>query len=85
MQKLRILIVEDDLLLAIETESKLKKMGYEVIGIADNSATAFELIYADAPDVILMDIDIKGKMSGTQIGEKNQASQYSDFVPHFFW
>lgn len=69
-QKLNVLIVEDDLLLGIETESKLKKMGYNVIGIADNSGTAFEMIYADSPDVILMDIDIKGKMTGTQIGEK---------------
>jgi len=69
-QKLNVLIVEDDLLLAIETESQLKKMGYDVVGIADNSGTAFELIYSDSPDVILMDIDIKGKMTGTQIGEK---------------
>jgi len=70
IQKLRILIIEDDLLLAIETESQLKKMGYEVIGIADNSAFAFEMIYAESPDIILMDIDIKGKMNGTEIGEK---------------
>jgi len=69
-QKLNVLIVEDDLLLGIETESQLKKMGYNVLGIADNSGTAFEIIYADEPDVILMDIDIKGKMTGTQIGEK---------------
>lgn len=68
--KLNILIVEDDLLLAIETESQVKKMGYNVLGTADNSGTAFEMIYSDSPDVILMDIDIKGKMTGTQIGEK---------------
>lgn len=69
-QKLKILIVEDDLLFAIETESQLKSMGYEVLGTADNSGSALEFIYSDTPDAILMDIDIKGKLSGTQIGEQ---------------
>jgi len=67
---LEILIVEDDLSFSIELEILVKKIGYSVIGTADNSATALELIFSKSPDFILMDIDIEGSLSGTQIGEK---------------
>lgn len=67
---LNILIVEDDLSFSIELEMLVKKIGYQVVGVADNSATALELIFSKSPDFILMDIDIHGSLTGTQIGEK---------------
>lgn len=67
---LNILIVEDELSFALELEILVKKIGYSVIGRVDNSAEALEMIYTENPDLILMDVDIKGKMTGIQIGQK---------------
>ena len=48
----------------------IREIGCTVIESVDNSAEALELIYTESPDLILMDIDIKGRMSGTEIGKK---------------
>lgn len=65
---LRILIVEDDLSFALELEMLLKNIGYSVINRVDNSAAALEMIYAKKPDFILMDVDIKGQLTGIELG-----------------
>lgn len=67
---LNILIVEDDLSFALELEILVTKIGYSIIGRVDNSAEALELIYTENPDLILMDVNIKGKMTGLDIGQK---------------
>lgn len=67
---LKILIVEDNFAFSLELERLVEEIGYEVLGTADNSAEALEMIFSKDPDVILMDIDIKGSLTGTQIGEK---------------
>ena len=69
---LKILIIEDDLSFALELEMMIKEIGYQVIGRVDHSALALEFIYTESPDLILMDIDIKGKLSGLEIGAKIQ-------------
>lgn len=65
---LRLLIVEDDPLFGVELEMLVKDIGYRVIDIVDNAAEALEAIFSEKPDLILMDIDIKGKMTGLDIG-----------------
>ena len=67
---LSILIVEDDIALAVDTEMVINEMGYKVIGIVDNSVDALRIIEQEEPDLILMDIDIKGDLTGIQIAEK---------------
>ena len=67
---LQVLIVEDDLSFAIELKMLVRRMGYEVIDMVDHSARALEVIFSKEPDFILMDIDIKGELSGLQIGER---------------
>ena len=67
---INILIVEDDIVLAIDTEIIVVEMGYTVIGRADNSVDALRIIEEEKPDLILMDIDIKGDLTGIQIAEK---------------
>jgi CheY-like chemotaxis protein len=64
MEKEKILIVEDEILIARDTESKLKKMGYIVTGIAASHDEAIAAINLNKPDLILMDIRIKGQMDG---------------------
>lgn len=67
---LKILIVEDDISFTLELEMILDEMGYQTIGSVDNSAEALDIIFSKEPDLILMDIDIKGNLSGTEIGQK---------------
>jgi len=70
LKDLTILIVEDDFSFALELEILVKEIGYQVVATVDNSAEALEYIFADEPDLILMDVDIKGKFSGIEIAEK---------------
>ncbi len=69
MQKAKILIVEDEAIIAMEVESQLQILGYEVTSIVDTGEKALEKADADRPDLILMDIRIKGKMDGIDAAE----------------
>ncbi len=67
---LNILIVEDNLSFALELEMLLDELNYNVLARVDNSAEALEVIFSKNPDLILMDIDIKGSLTGVEIGQK---------------
>lgn len=62
----RILIVEDEGILAMKTRLDLEQMGHEVVGIVDNGKYAIEIARREAPDLILMDIVLKGSMNGIE-------------------
>ena len=64
MGKAKILIVEDEAIIAMGIESSLQHLGYEVTSIVDTGEKAFEKTEIDKPDIILMDIRIKGEMDG---------------------
>ncbi|MAT55994.1 MAG: hypothetical protein CMN32_16085 [Saprospirales bacterium] len=68
--KLDVLVVEDNLSFALELSMMLEDIGYNVIGQVDNAAEALELIFSKMPDIILMDHDIKGEMTGIELGNK---------------
>lgn len=70
--QLNLLIVEDSVSYALELEQLATKIGYNVIGIADNSADALDIIFSQQPDIILMDINIKGRLSGIDIAKRIQ-------------
>jgi len=65
--KYRILIVEDNLAFAISMEEKLHEWDHDVIGIIDNGNEAIETIQKENPDIILMDINIKGDFNGIEV------------------
>lgn len=67
---MKALIVEDEISIALELELILQELGHEVIGRVDNSTSAYEKIVAEIPDLICMDIDIKGSYNGLDIAEK---------------
>lgn len=67
---LEILIVEDNLSYAIELEMIVSELEYQLLGIVNNADDALKMIYSKKPDLILMDIDIKGQMTGIDIAEK---------------
>ncbi len=62
----RILIVEDEIVVASEIKLRLEAMGYGVLGIVNNGREAIELAERHEPDIILMDITLKGKMTGLE-------------------
>lgn len=70
MEKLNIFIVEDESIVAKDIQNSLIKLGYNVIGSANNGKDAIEKITELMPDLVLMDIMIKGSMNGIEVSEK---------------
>ena len=62
----KILLVEDDMIIAADLSIQLTKMGYEVIGINTRAEDALKTIKDSRPDIILMDIVLSGKMNGIE-------------------
>lgn len=60
----RVLIVEDEALIALDLERRLRRAGHRVVGIADNRDDAVALAGSEAPDLVLMDICIRGPADG---------------------
>jgi PAS domain S-box-containing protein len=65
----RILIVEDDAVLAIELQETLTQLGYQVCGLAATGKAAVESALVQKPDIILVDIRLRGTMTGIQAVE----------------
>jgi PAS domain S-box-containing protein len=65
----RILIVEDEPLIGIEIKSILKDHGYRVTSVVNSGKKAIEAAETDKPDIILMDIRLKGKMDGIETAQ----------------
>jgi two-component system, response regulator PdtaR len=66
MSKGTILIVEDDDIIAKVEDWRLKNLGFEVCGRAITGAEAMEMAAKHKPDVVLMDINIKGDIDGIE-------------------
>lgn len=62
----KILLVEDDMIIAADISLQLSKLGYEVIGISTRGEDALKTIAGNRPDIILMDIILSGKMNGIE-------------------
>lgn len=65
----RILIVEDEMMVALEMQSILEECGYQVIGVAADLEGA--LAFADQDiDLALVDLNLRDGLTGPQIGER---------------
>ncbi len=62
----KILIVEDDMIIAANLSLQLSKLGYKVTGIESRGEEAIAHASANAPDIILMDINLKGRLNGIE-------------------
>ncbi|MBI4014758.1 MAG: response regulator [Candidatus Aenigmarchaeota archaeon] len=65
-----ILIVEDEKIVAQDLELTLKGLGYSIAGTADTGEEAVEKAGESKPDIVLMDIKLKGKMDGLEAAKK---------------
>jgi len=67
MNKPRILLVEDEKVVAADIEECVKGLGYDVVGSAATGAEALRLAVNAAPDLVLMDIKLKGPLDGIDV------------------
>jgi DNA-binding LytR/AlgR family response regulator len=79
--KTKILIVEDEMVIAANTSLDLSSLGYEVTGILSRAEEALNHIYANNPDIVLLDILLRGKMDGITLAHK--IKEYKD-IPIIF-
>lgn len=70
MGKKRILIVEDEVIIAHDIMKTVENDGYEVVAMVSSGSDAIKLAREAAPDLILMDIIIEGDMTGIEAAEK---------------
>jgi len=69
MPETKILIVEDEKILAMGLKKKLEKLGYSVTDLVSSGAEAIESVKKVQPDLVLMDIVLKGAMDGIETAE----------------
>ncbi len=72
-KKTRVLIVEDDMIIASNLSLQMTKEGYEVTGIESRGEEAVLHTRLNTPDVILMDINLKGRLNGIETVKNIQA------------
>jgi CheY-like chemotaxis protein len=66
MTKYKILIVEDERLIAETLKEQLEENGHTVTGIADSADRAIDLVHHTNPDLLIIDIRLKGAIDGIQ-------------------
>jgi two-component system, response regulator PdtaR len=62
----QILIVEDEQIIALDLQRRLRRLGYVVAGLAGTGADAIALALALRPDLVLMDIQLPGGLDGLE-------------------
>lgn len=70
MSQANILVVEDELIVARDIQTRLKKFGYTVTDIASTGEEAIEKVARYSLDLVLVDIRLKGEMDGVEAAQK---------------
>lgn len=79
--KIKVLVVEDEVMIAKHIEDTLISNGYTCLGITHDSASALEYIHNRQPELILLDINIDGDKDGIEIAQIVK-SKYD--IPYIF-
>ena len=66
----RVMVVEDERIIALNLQQRLVKLGYEVPMIATTGDQALKHVDSDHPDIVLMDIHIQGDIDGIETAER---------------
>ncbi len=66
MAQTNVLVVEDESIVSKDIQLSLKRLGYNVVGAAATGESAVQLAIENSPDIILMDIMLKGEMNGIE-------------------
>lgn len=70
MNRARIVIVEDEALIADHIAMCLEEMGHEIAGIEESGQEALELIERERPDLCLLDINLSGALDGVDVAQE---------------
>ncbi|MDB4324560.1 response regulator [Crocinitomicaceae bacterium] len=70
MSKINVLVVEDESIVSKDIQHSLKKLGYNIVGASATGEKAIELASSERPDVVLMDIMLKGEMNGIEAADR---------------
>jgi signal transduction histidine kinase len=70
MKPIKILVTEDEILIAREIEIALQDLGYSVVGLASDGEAALAKIAETKPDLVLMDIVIQGEQDGIETAQQ---------------
>ena len=65
----KVFIVEDEIITAMEIKDRLQSLGFQVTGEAASGEEALVKIDREPPDLVLMDIKLKGEMDGVETGQ----------------
>ncbi|MEM7040268.1 MAG: response regulator, partial [Bacteroidota bacterium] len=77
MRKVKILVVEDEIIIADDIADTLEDLGYEVLGPVISYSAAIPLIEEEMPDLALLDLQLSGRKSGIDLGLKiNETYQF---------
>jgi diguanylate cyclase (GGDEF)-like protein/PAS domain S-box-containing protein len=66
MQPTRVMVVEDERIVALHLRQQLSKLGYQVVGVVASGEQALEKVKELQPDIVLMDIHIEGDLDGIE-------------------
>lgn len=80
MEKIRIIIIEDEFVIAEDIRATLEQFGYEVLDIISNGESALREILGRKPDMVLADIQLAGPMSGIEVVAEAQKSFRFPFI-----
>lgn len=69
VDKSRVLIVEDEAVIGLDMSQQLVDLGYQVVGVAITGLQAIDMARQLQPDVILMDIRLRGEMDGIEVAD----------------
>lgn len=69
MPNINIMIIEDEVLVALDLEDRIQGLGYDVIAVRHDSEKALAFLEIHTPDLILCDINIKGDKDGIDIAQ----------------
>jgi DNA-binding LytR/AlgR family response regulator len=67
---IRLLIVEDDMIIGAKISMQLTTLGYEVTGIIPRGEEAIRHVEDNKPDIVLLDINLKGTLDGIETAQK---------------
>ena len=76
----KLLIVEDEMIIGANISMQLTNLGHEVLGIIPRGEEAIKFVKENQPDIVLMDINLKGDLDGVQTAAKIQESSNTPII-----
>jgi two-component system cell cycle sensor histidine kinase/response regulator CckA len=78
--KARILIVEDESIVQLDLQTRLRRLGHSVVGFASRGEEAVAKARNLAPDLVLMDVRLDGPMDGVEAARRIRAERPTPIV-----